>query len=85
MKNIVLIFATLDIICITGLTYKFCNKLYNLKPKCEVEYEYTDFLGKKGSSKHCYEENGIFICRTGKKGVKVIKIEKKEICENGTK
>lgn len=77
MKNIVMIFIILDTWCLVGLTYKFYNKLYNLKPKCNIEYEYTDIYGKKGYSRHCYDDNGTFICRTDKGGKKVVKIEKK--------
>lgn len=81
MKKVVLLFLILDMGCITGLTYKFCKKLYNLKSKCEIEYEYTDFLGNTGSSKHCFEQDGMFICRDIKKATSALKIEKKEICK----
>jgi hypothetical protein len=85
MKNVVMIFVILDMYCLVGLTYKFYNKLYNLKSKCIVKYEYTDIYGKKGYSKHCFEQNNIFICRDTKHAKKVLKIEKKEMCKNETK
>ena len=85
MKNVVMIFVILDMYCLVGLTYKFYNKLYNLKSKCDIEYEYTDFLGNKGHSKHCFKQDSVFVCRDTKCAKKVSKIEKKEICENGKK
>lgn len=81
MKKVVLLFMILDMYCIVGLTYKFYKNLYSLKKECEIEYEYTDFLGNTGSSKHCFKQDGIFICRDAKKATSALKIEKKEICK----
>lgn len=77
MKNVVLFFTVLDLCGMTALTYKFCNKLYSLKDNKILEYEYVDFYGNKGVSKHCYKNNKDLICRNGKKGVSVVRYEEK--------
>ena len=79
MKKAVALFFMLDMWCLTGLAYKFYNSLYTLKDNKTTEYEYVDFKGNKGYSKHCYEQDSIFICQNGKSGLKVLKYSKKEM------
>ena len=77
MKKVVAVFIILDTFCLTGLAYKFNNILYNLKDNKVLEYEYVDYYGNQGISKHCYEDGKRLICRNGKNGISVTQFKEK--------
>lgn len=77
MKRVVFAFAFLDLLGLLGLSYKSYNILYSLKDNRVLEYEYVDYNGNKGTSKHCYKNENNLICRNGKNGVSVIKYKEK--------
>lgn len=81
MKRLVLIAGALALWSLLLSTCYFATKIKNLKSMCKSSYHYTDVLGNKGISKHCFDTEDGMICKDAKHSVRAIRVEEKRICE----
>lgn len=79
MKRLVLIVGALTMCTSMCTACLWACVILDLKKQPRYEYRYTDLNGVKGTSKACFEREGVNVCVIGKHTRKVLKTEKYEV------
>lgn len=79
MKRITIVVGILAMLTLSYTLYKSVSVIHKLN-NCRNTYEYLLNDGTKGTNNKCFEKNGKSICRIDNRNIKVLKIERLEVC-----
>lgn len=79
MKRTIKILGALCLWILMCISCYCATTIFNLKNSPKYKYRYVDINGNSGISNHCFESDGIDMCKIGKHTKRVISLEKYEV------